>query len=100
MLRIGKVTPLPGFRLRLTLTDGATIERDVSGLLQGPAFEPLRRDPALFRDVHVEGGTVVWGNGADLCPDVLIWGGAPPAEEGSTATPAAALVVSGCREPD
>jgi hypothetical protein len=23
---------------------------------------------------------VVWPNGADLCPDVLIWGGPPPQE--------------------
>jgi hypothetical protein len=28
--------------------------------------------------VRVEGGTVVRLNGADLCPDVLIWGGPPP----------------------
>ena len=26
---------------------------------------------------------VVWPNGADLCPDVLIWGGPPPAEASS-----------------
>jgi hypothetical protein len=36
-------------------------------------FEPLRRDPELFRRVRVdhELGTVVWPNGADLDPDVL-----------------------------
>ena len=38
----------------------------------------LRRDPGLFRQARVEGGTLVWPNGADLCPDVVIWGGAPP----------------------
>lgn len=76
--RIRQVDPLDGFRLRLRLTNDAVVERDISELMRGPVFEDLRRDPAKFRDVRVEGGTVVWGNGADLCPDVLIWGGPPP----------------------
>ncbi len=70
--------PLEGFWLRLTLTDGSMVDRDVSDLLSGPIFEPILRDPALFRKVRAEEGTVVWPNGADLCPDVLIWGGPPP----------------------
>ncbi len=81
LLRIREVAPLEGFRLRLTLTDDSVVERDVSALLRGPIFEPLRQDPGLFRAVRVEGGTVVWPNGADLCPDVLIWNGPPPAKE-------------------
>jgi hypothetical protein len=90
MLRVRQVTPLDGLRLRLTLTDGSIVERDVDGLLRGPIFEPLRRDPAQFRDVRVEGGTVVWGNGADLCPDVVIWGGAPPEDTLAASAPAPA----------
>jgi hypothetical protein len=78
LLRIREVVPLERFRLRLGLTNDAVVERDVSELMRGPIFEDLRRDPEMFRDVRVEGGTVVWGNGADLCPDVLIWGGPPP----------------------
>ncbi len=78
LLRISAVEPLDGFRLRLTLTDGSKVEREVAELMVGPAFEPLRRNPASFSMVRVEGGTVVWPNGADLCPDVLIWGGPPP----------------------
>jgi hypothetical protein len=41
---------------------------------RGRGFEPLRRDPALFRGVRVDEalGTVVWPNGADLDPDVLL----------------------------
>jgi len=50
-------------------------------------FEPIRKDPAVFAKVRVEGGTVVWPNGADLCPDVLIWGGAPPEEGQQPAHP-------------
>lgn len=81
LLRIRDVEPISGFRLRLTLTDQSVIERDVAPLLVGPIFAPLQRDPALFRNVRVEAGTVVWPNGADLCPDMLIWGGPPPATE-------------------
>lgn len=92
LLRIREVEVVEGFRLRLKLTDGSTLERDVSPLMMGPVFEPLRRDPQTFRKVRAEGGTVVWPNGADLCPDVLIWGGPPPKEaeqsEGNRETPA------------
>jgi hypothetical protein len=82
LLRIRQVKPLGGFRLELTLTDGSVVERDVAAWLRGPVFEPVRTDPALFRQVRVDAGTLVWPNGADLCPDVLIWGGAPPVEAG------------------
>jgi len=87
LLRIREVKVLEGFRLSLELTDGSVIERDVSRLLLGPVFEPIRKEPALFAEVRVEGGTVVWPSGADLCPDVLIWGGAPPEEGQQPAHP-------------
>jgi len=87
MLRIQQVRPLNGFRLELTLTDGSVVERDVTAWLQGPVFEPLRADPALFRQVRVEAGTLAWPNGADLCPDFLSWGGAPPVEANVTPPP-------------
>jgi hypothetical protein len=77
-LRIHNVAPLHGFRLQLMLSDGSIIERDLSALVVGPVFEPLRADRALFAQARVEGGIVVWPNGADLCPDVLIWNGPPP----------------------
>jgi len=80
LLRILKAAPLEGFRLRVTLTDGSVVERDVSELLVGPIFEPIRSDSARFREMRAENGSVAWPNGADLCPDVLIWGGPPPRE--------------------
>jgi len=80
LLRIRVVEALEGFKLRLTLTDGSMIEREVSHLMMGPVFEGIRSDPKLFAQVRAEDGTVVWPNGADLCPDVLIWGSAPPEE--------------------
>lgn len=85
LIRIRDVRALEGFRLQLWLTDGSIVERDVFALLTGPLFEPVRADPAYFRQVRAEAGTVVWPNGADLCPDVLIWSGAPPAQPESGA---------------
>ena len=78
LLRIRQAIPLEGWRLRLTLSDGTVIERDVSGLMVGPIFDPLKADQKLFKQVRVEHGTVVWPNGADLWPDTVIWGGPPP----------------------
>ena len=78
LLRIREVLPKEGFRLRLTLTDGSIVERDIADLLMGPMFETICKDAVAFRQVTVESGTAVWPNGADLCPDVLIWGGVPP----------------------
>lgn len=80
LTRIREVVPLEDFRVRLILTDGRTVERDLAPLLVGPVFGPVRSDPAFFRQVRIEAGTLVWPNGADLCPDVLIWGGPPPVE--------------------
>jgi len=82
LLRIRDVEPLGDFRVRLALTDGSVVERDIEPLLRGPVFDSLRADPARFREVRVEGGTLAWPNGADLCPDVVIWGGPPPERAG------------------
>jgi hypothetical protein len=78
MLRVKDVELLEGFHVRLMLTDGTVVVRDIEELLEGPAFAVLKADPRAFRDVRVVGGTLVWGSGADLCPDTLIWGGSPP----------------------
>jgi hypothetical protein len=77
-VRIQSVEVLPGYRLRLTLSDGRTIERDFAGELAGPAG-PMKaplKDPQFFAQVRVdpELETVVWPNGYDMDPDVLIWG--------------------------
>jgi len=62
-----------GYRLYLRYGDGAAGEIDLAPLLQFTGvFEPLR-DPAYFALLRVDPdiGTIVWPNGADLCPDVL-----------------------------
>ena len=78
MLRIKHASALDNFIVRLTLTSGDVVERDLEAVLWGPVFEPLGRDPAIFRQVLVEAGTIVWPNGADIDPDTLIWGGPLP----------------------
>jgi hypothetical protein len=83
MVRIAGVETLGGFRVRLSLTDGSTREVDLGPYLNGPVFEPVRNDPAFFRSVRVdeELGTIVWPNGADIDPDVLILGRLPASFE-------------------
>jgi hypothetical protein len=79
ILRIRTVTPLDGRRVRLGLTDGSERTVDLRPLLVGHVFEAVIADDAVFRSVAVdeELGTIVWPNGADLCPDVLIHGRSP-----------------------
>jgi len=85
LVRIREVKPLDNYRMQLTLTDGRVVERDLEPMLVGPVLAEIRKDEARFREVCVQGGTLVWPTGADLCPDVLIWGGLPPADAASDA---------------
>jgi hypothetical protein len=80
LVRISAVVPLEGRRVRLTLTDGTAVERNLTGLLTGPLFQEIRDNADRFREVRVDAGTLVWPNGAHLCPDVVIWGGLPPVD--------------------
>ncbi len=81
-VHIQRVEALPGYRLRLGLSDGSTIERDFAAELAapiGPMDAPLQ-DPAFFAQVRVDPDlqTVVWPNGYDMDPDALMYDGAPP----------------------
>lgn len=80
MLRVRSAIALGGYRVRLTLTDGSVVERDLGSALRGPVFEPLRRSPELFAEVYVEAGTIAWPGDLDIDPNTLIWGGAPPSD--------------------
>lgn len=69
------VQVIPPYGLRLTFEDGTTGVVDCRPWLyerDDGVFTPLR-DPARFAQVFVdhEAGTVVWPNGADVCPDTL-----------------------------
>lgn len=65
--------------LRLTFADGLVKTVDVGPLMRGPIFEPMREDLAEFCKVTIdpEWDTVVWPNGADLCPDLLYYNRTP-----------------------
>ncbi len=85
LIRIAKVKPLEGFCVELTLTTGEVVRRDLQPFLNGPVFDLIRNNAEQFRSMRAQDGTLVWPNGADVCPDALIWGGLPPADSSSYA---------------
>ena len=58
------------FRIRVTFNDNTAKTLDFRAWLDGPVFQPLK-DLAYFQRFFVEGGTVVWPNGADIAPETL-----------------------------
>ncbi|HHW41336.1 MAG TPA: DUF2442 domain-containing protein [Syntrophomonadaceae bacterium] len=69
---VRSVYPVAPYYLILEFETGEYRAVNLRPFLEGPMFEPLK-DPAFFRQVKAdpEAGTVVWPNGADICPDVL-----------------------------
>ena len=59
-----------GYRIRVTFNDNSEKTIDFRQWLDGPVFEPLK-DPEYFRRFFIDGGTVVWPNGADIAPETL-----------------------------
>ena len=70
MARIVKVDVLDNYKVRLAFKDGLKKIVDLEPYLRGPMFEPLK-EPKRFKRVRIEGCTISWPNGADLCPDML-----------------------------
>ena len=59
-----------GFQIHVTFNDGSEGTVDFRQWLSGPVFEPLK-EPGYFRRFFLDGGTVVWPNGADIAPETL-----------------------------
>ena len=72
LIKVTKVEPLGGHRLRLSFSDGNVGERDFVDVVAegGAMLEPLG-DPAYFARVFVEFGAPTWPNGYDLAPNAL-----------------------------
>jgi hypothetical protein len=68
--RVTNVTPLPGYKLELTFTNGERGIYDCAPLLDFGVFQELR-DGSYFNLARAEGGTVVWPHEQDICPDTL-----------------------------
>ena len=72
MIKVARISPLGGYRLRATFSDGMAGEYDFAAVVgeSGPMVEPLR-DVAFFARVFLEDGAPTWPNGYDVAPGWL-----------------------------
>ena len=70
--RVRSVEVVGLYALRVDFEDGTAQTIDLSSVLEGELFGPLR-DPHLFKQVRVDSevGTIIWPNGADFDPATL-----------------------------
>ena len=73
LVRVKNVIPLKEFWVQLEFEDGTQKKINLKPFLHGPIFEAIRKDPRLFKQAKIEGGTIAWPNGADIDPDVLYY---------------------------
>ena len=71
-LHVTKAKHVEGYKVEVSFNNGQTGIADLSTVLKGPVFAPLRELEA-FAQFHVdeELATNVWPNGADLAPEYL-----------------------------
>ena len=82
MLEVRAVEALEGRIVRLTLSDGTVVVRDLTELLDGVGvFERITVDDAAFREVYADYGTIAWPGDVDIAPETLIWDGPYPSDE-------------------
>lgn len=73
LVRVQKVRLLGDLWVLLEFENGTKKKINLDPFLHGPIFETIRQDKAVFRQLHIENGTLTWPNGADIDPDVLYY---------------------------
>ena len=73
LVRVQKVRLLGDLWVLLEFENGTKKKINLDPFLHGPIFETIRQDKAMFRQLHIENGTLTWPNGADIDPDVLYY---------------------------
>ena len=68
--RVTAVTTKDDYTLEIEFTNGEVGVYDCAPLLDFGVFQELR-DVSYFKHARAEGGTVVWPNEQDICPDTL-----------------------------
>jgi hypothetical protein len=86
-VRVRSFQPLRGFTALITFENGVQREINLEPYFHGPIFEPIRNNPSMFSSMKTEGGTIAWGNGADIDPDVLYYNLRPAWMEDAEAVP-------------
>lgn len=76
-VRVRRVKPLEPYLALFTFTDGSKRIIDLDRYLRGPVFSPICKDPALFKAMFVDEGTVAWPGDIDIDPDTLYYGENP-----------------------
>ena len=71
-----EVTPLDNYKLIVTFDNGERKLFDVNPYINGTWYGELGNQ-SYFKAVSVDGFTVVWPNGQDICPDELYDSGVP-----------------------
>ncbi|UCH93398.1 MAG: DUF2442 domain-containing protein [Candidatus Aminicenantes bacterium] len=67
---VKEVKPVDGYKLLLMFENDEERIFDMNPFLNKGIFRDLK-DVEMFNTVHVSFDTVEWGNGADLCPELL-----------------------------
>lgn len=65
-----KVAPLCDYRVAVTFDNGQQKVFDVKPYIRGNWYGALR-DEAYFKSVRVNGFSIEWADGQDICPDEL-----------------------------